>query len=289
MWVILVGMGKVKFIGLHSRRKDNRRSLLSPQEATVVAEARIKSDGSYPTVVESSSQEHQRVKGKYGFLVLVGVLALLTYFALITDRLPGDLAIAQWVQSLAGPESLGPIPDLLFWMGEKGVAGALLVPVCVWLWLKGHRTEAVFVALIGSPDLLNIPLRELIDRPRPTTVPLNAFGGGHGASFPSGYALHVLLWGGFLLYLSRSVVKRRAIRTVLWLALGLYIPVTGLWLIYDGRHWPSDVLGGYVYGAFYLTVLIWGYKKYTAWQCRYAAKEFAVTSRPLSWILRVVN
>ena len=32
-----------------------------------------------------------------------------------------------------------------------------------------------------------------------------------------------------------------------------------LWLIYDGRHWPLDVIGGYAYGAFYLLALIAAY------------------------------
>jgi undecaprenyl-diphosphatase len=229
------------------------------------------------------------VKGKYGFLTLLGVLALLTYFALITDRLPGDLAIVLWVQGLADPEKLGPIPNLLFWMGVMGVAGAVIVAACGWLWFKGHRTEAVFLALVGIPDLINVPLRDLIGRPRPTIELVQVFGGPQGASFPSGYTLHVLLFCGFILYLSRYLVKSRASRYILWAVLGLYIPVTGIWLILDGRHWPSDVLGGYVYGAFYLVLLIWGYKKYIAWRRRYGAHELPVRSRPLVWVLKLVE
>ena len=229
------------------------------------------------------------MKGKYGFLTLLGALALLTYFALIAERLPGDLAIVLWVQGLADPEKLGPIPNLLFWMGVMGVAGAVIVAACGWLWFKGHRTEAVFLALVGIPDLINVPLRDLIGRPRPTIELVQVFGGPQGASFPSGYTLHVLLFCGFILYLSRYLVKSRASRYILWVVLGLYIPVTGIWLILDGRHWPSDVLGGYVYGAFYLVLLIWGYKKYTAWRRRYGAHELPVRSRPLVWVLKLVE
>ena len=36
---------------------------------------------------------------------------------------------------------------------------------------------------------------------------------------------------------------------------------TGPWLIYDGRHWAIDVLGGYAYGAFYLLALVVGYNR----------------------------
>jgi len=193
------------------------------------------------------------------------------------------------VQGVVDPERLGPIPDLLFWMGVMGVAGGLLVAVCGWLWLKGHRAEAAFAALVGIPDLINVPLRDLIGRPRPTTELVQVFGGPQGASFPSGYTLHVILFCGFLIYLSRYLVKSRAFRYILWAVLSAYIPVTGIWLILDGRHWPSDVLGGYIYGTFYLVVLIWGYKKYTAWRRRYSAGDLPVRSRPLAWVLKIID
>jgi len=193
------------------------------------------------------------------------------------------------VQGVADPERLGPIPDLLFWMGVMGVAGGLLVAVCGWLWLKGHRAETVFLGLVTIPDALNMPLRELIGRPRPTTELVQVFGGPQGASFPSGYTLHVILFCGFLIYLSRYLVKSRAFRYILWAVLGAYIPVTGIWLILDGRHWPSDILGGYIYGTFYLVLLIWGYKKYTAWRRRYRAEELPIRSRPLAWALKLID
>ena len=56
-------------------------------------------------------------------------------------------------------------------------------------------------------------------------------------------------------FLARLYIPNPAlVRTIF--ALGVaYILVTGPWLIYDGRHWLIDVLGGYSYGAFYLLAL----------------------------------
>ena len=56
-------------------------------------------------------------------------------------------------------------------------------------------------------------------------------------------------------FLARLYIPNPAlVRTIF--ALGCaYILVTGPWLIYDGRHWLIDVLGGYSYGAFYLLAL----------------------------------
>ena len=140
-------------------------------------------------------------------------------------------------------------------MGARVVAVTTLLVVCVVLWVRRWRLEAVFVALVLAPDALNILLKELIARPRPTADLVDVaigFGGIQGYGFPSGHALHAVLFYGFLLYLTRMHVRRPTlVRTAF--ALGVaYILATGPWLIYDGRHWLIDVLGGYAYGMFYL-------------------------------------
>ena len=224
----------------------------------------------------------------------MAVLAFLTFEALTTERFSWDLAVTEWVQSVDAEMLLGPIPDHINKMGVLGLSGVMGAAVIAWLWFKGWRTEAVFVALVGIADLLNPLLRDLIGRPRPTpnliivdTVP-------HGFSFPSGTSMHVIMFGGIIIYLSRYVLEPSRLRTTLWVLLSLYIPIMGLWLVYCGLHWPSDVLGGYVYGAFFLWVLVWGYHKYTTWRRAYPKEclpreRLPTVVRPLAWIVRMIH
>lgn len=170
-----------------------------------------------------------------------------------------DLEVSLWVQQY----DLGPFQSLrgwLFWMGIRGVAGAIMVASLVFLMLRRRRLDALFLGLIGIPDVFNIWLRYFIGHPRPTPDLVEVLGGPQGAGFPSGHALHVVLFYGFLLYLAeRHALSRWLVWTLRFLFV-LYVLATGVWLIHDGRHWLTDVLGGYAYGAFYLLVLIAGHR-----------------------------
>ena len=189
-------------------------------------------------------------------------VALSTYVALSVDLFSWEVDFTQWVQGFTLGETRF-LRGWLFWMGIRGVAGAVMVLVFGALWLKRERLEAIFLGLISIPDLLNIWLREIIGRPRPTADLVDVligYGGIQGESFPSGHSLHVLLFYGFLLYLAARYISNRRLLSALYIVGTVYILVSGLWLIYNGRHWFTDVMGGYIYGAFYLLVLIAAYR-----------------------------
>ncbi|MEE8518953.1 MAG: phosphatase PAP2 family protein [Dehalococcoidia bacterium] len=204
---------------------------------------------------------------------LACLVALFTYFAVTTDRAPFDLRISRWMQTL-DLERTGAFSSAMFWMGLRGVAGAVLVVVFALLWLRGHRPAAVFLGLIVVFDLFNVSLREWIGRPRPTEELIGVvigYGGIQGSSFPSGHAVHFILFYGFMLYLSRTLMRAGALRTLAWALVLFYIPVASIWLVHAGRHWTTDVLGGYAYGAFYLAITIIGYEWFRAYSPRLSA------------------
>ena len=199
-----------------------------------------------------------------GVAALLAAMAVLTCIALTVDYFSWELEFSRWLQGFR----LGPadfLRDWLFWMGVRGVAGAVMLAVCVTLWSRRWRLEAVFVALVFIPDALNLLIKELIARPRPTSELVDVvvgWGGIQGSSFPSGHAVHAVLFYGFLLYLARLYLPNAALVRAA-IAVGVsYILATGPWLIYDGRHWLIDVLGGYAYGAFYLLTMIAGYNRF---------------------------
>lgn len=223
---------------------------------------------------------------------LVAVVAS-TYVALSVELFDWDVDITLWVQEF----DLGPARFLigwLFWMGLRGAAGALLAVVSVALWLRNRRIEAVFLLAMGAPDLFNFLLRATIDRPRPTSDLVNVVGGFQGGSFPSGSSLHFLLFYGFLIYLAGIYIESRRHLNGLRAITAFYVVVVGIGLIYAGRHWFTDVMGGYIYGTFYLLCWIASYRWAKEWigsgeALRFSERFPPILRRPLAYGLRLVS
>ena len=197
------------------------------------------------------------------FLTALAAAAVTSGVALAVDRFAWEVELSQWLQGFG----LGPfdfLRGLLFWMGVRGVAGATMLAVCAALWLRRWRLESAFVAMTLGPDLLNLVLKELIGRPRPTDDLVDVtvgWGGIQGSGFPSGHAVHAVVFYGLLLYLAWRYVPSRPLVRAIAVAVVGYVLATGPWLLYDGRHWLLDVLGGYAYGTVYLLSIIWAYER----------------------------
>jgi membrane-associated phospholipid phosphatase len=79
-------------------------------------------------------------------------------------------------------------------------------------------------------------------------------------SFPSGHTCHIVLFYGFLLYLTFSrPVRRWRYRWVLipvQVFAALNILLMGYACVYEGEHWLGDVLAGSLCGALWLTLFL---------------------------------
>ncbi|HNY64058.1 MAG TPA: phosphatase PAP2 family protein [Deltaproteobacteria bacterium] len=137
-------------------------------------------------------------------------------------------------------------------------AGSLIVG---FLLVKGHPDKAAgFAAAILGGQLLNVLLKIIIQRQRPTDI--NALVHAGGWSFPSGHAMMSTVFYGMAAYfLVRSTGSWRM--RVAWVALsGFMMLLIGLSRVYLHVHYLSDVLAGFAAGLFWLTVCITGLNAY---------------------------
>ena len=210
-----------------------------------------------------------------GVAAILGLTAFSTFHAVTTDRWDYDLPISEFLQRV----DVGPLSGVLFWVGARGLAGVTMAVAAIWLWLSGRRAAAALIALMLVPDALNFVLRDLIDRPRPSVELVRVEGGPQGASYPSGTAVHAMLFYGFIAYLLAKVGAPGRPRQIAAAALVFWILLQGVWLINHGRHWASDVVGGYLYGATYLTLWIKLYPLAAKWDAAHPLSPAGLESR----------
>jgi membrane-associated phospholipid phosphatase len=108
--------------------------------------------------------------------------------------------------------------------------------------------EAAFIVAALSIEFMTFLATTLIvDRPRPTVVPLDPLP--VTSSFPSGHAAAAIaLYVGLAIVIS-SHTERLAIRVLVWIAAIVLPTWVGLSRVYRGMHHPSDVLASIVLGT----------------------------------------
>jgi membrane-associated phospholipid phosphatase len=183
---------------------------------------------------------------------LAAAAAGLSVLVSVVPTLPGEEAILEAVRQTKQP-LLNDALRSLDCLGSPWVIVATLLALATVLWVRKRRWEAMASLLIIPMELMTLGLREVIDRPRPSLQALTTMPGSPG--FPSGTTLHAVLFFGFIAYLCHIYVRPGKLRLALQALLVLIIAVASYSRVYLGVHWPTDVLGGWLYGGFFLWVI----------------------------------
>jgi undecaprenyl-diphosphatase len=183
------------------------------------------------------------------FPLTIGLLALLVVAALLLGGPesgidPGVLA------AFANP-SLVPAARLLTHLGDVTTVLAAALLVAGWLLLRGHRRRAILLLVIViSERLLIEAMKNVFDRARPD--PLGHEVAVHNLAFPSGHSANSMAgWLAIALLATSPNLRLPAIGLALAIAL-----VTGLCRLVLQVHWPSDVVGGWTFGAAWTLLLV---------------------------------
>jgi undecaprenyl-diphosphatase len=133
---------------------------------------------------------------------------------------------------------------------------AILVPLGgVLFWVRRQRVAAITFVVCGlGAGLLNLTTKQYYDRDRPPFKdPLVREA---NKSYPSGHASGTMANFGLLIYLLTKTKLDRRSRFLMMGLLGLLIVAIDFSRIYLGAHYFSDVTGGIMLGAGWLTFCI---------------------------------
>lgn len=160
-----------------------------------------------------------------------------------SDHLPGDRRVLHELHRVLGTDAdramvlVGQATDLVPLV-------ALSVAVIVHLLLRNQRVNALRVAtIVGAVIVVNRLVKEVIARPRPSIreipEPVSTW------SFPSGHASSTAALLGALLIIAPAARRR----TLLATGGVVVLLLVGFSRLAIGAHYPSDVLGGWLWVA----------------------------------------
>lgn len=124
--------------------------------------------------------------------------------------------------------------------GDTGVRGiGIAIILAILLWMQRWRSGAVFLVTVTTSILGHTAAKLFWGRERPHLVPW--FDNPHDMSFPSGHSagsMVVLLLAAMLF----DRYRLAPLAVVLSVIIGFTRPMLGV-------HWPTDVVGGWLWGA----------------------------------------
>jgi membrane-associated phospholipid phosphatase len=184
-------------------------------------------------------------------LLLFGTLAV---FIHIHPLLPLDVAITHYFQQNQAPW-LSITMLVISYPGSSFLLPTLVLLTVVIFWSLGDRLEAVFVAGLSACSLLlNLLLKVLVHRPRPSRGLVHIIVTSVGYSFPSGHVMAYIAYWGLLFAFGVILFQgRHWWRTTLLVISAAFVVLIGPSRIYLGDHWASDVIGAYLIGG-----VLWG-------------------------------
>jgi undecaprenyl-diphosphatase len=187
-------------------------------------------------------------------LVLIGMTAVLA-----DGRIYGwEVDLTREFQRVDYPQWAFDLTANRLTNSDTPIGAAIILSVVALLWLLRLRIEAGLLLLLSVPlhVAANFP-KLLVERERPSDVIDGISGFGGIKSFPSGHAEFAITFYGFLLYVAIIHIENRLARAGLVAAgVGMALAV-GFARIEVGKHWPLDIVGGYVIGVGILAALIW--------------------------------
>ena len=191
-------------------------------------------------------------------IILIAVSVGLSVSTARLEWLPGDLPVAEWVQSISIPvfdEVMNGVSGVGWWLP------ASIITVCVGLALvviKRRSDAALLVVLVSVSSGANWVIKQLVASPRPDPALLDVREELTTYGFPSGHVLFAVVCFGALAILLSGLEGRYAwLRRAAQVGLVMLVVAMAMARVYLGAHWPSDALGALAMGGVYLAVLMW--------------------------------
>ena len=151
--------------------------------------------------------------------------------------------------------------DLMNLLGQGPILIAIGALAAAVLLLANRRKDAFFAIVpVTAAQIANIILKLVFSSPRPSGEFVTVADSSSGFGFPSGHTMTTVVLVGSLAYVlaRQSDCRWRRAGTALFvLVIALAM---GFSRVYVGAHWPSDILGAYLWGTAFTVLVVISYQ-----------------------------
>lgn len=190
----------------------------------------------------------------------VVVTLLMTIYASTGGLFPGDTTIARAVQAVDA-SGVGAMVRLLNGVFHAPVLIGITIALSIFLGILGYIPQMFLLAATSLAQVTNAALKTMVGRPRPEDGHVQVTEQASGLSFPSGHTMGTVVFCGVIIYLSYQLISNRYLRLAVQALAITQMFAIGFSRVYTGAHWPSDVVGGFLWGAWFVVFLVVCYRR----------------------------
>lgn len=200
--------------------------------------------------------------------IFLGALALLT--AVVASRAAAGLDIALIRAAQSFPTDVFDYFSLFFTvLGSGEVTGVITAAVAAWLFARGHRKAAFYLLLFfGLSVAVELAMKFSVPQPkvfpefrRGLKLPVPVYSPFTPFAYPSGHATRSVILTIVFIYVARLKIAGGRAKRSAAAALGVLCVLMLFSRVYEGSHWPLDVLGGVCLGSYLAAHIIRQFQK----------------------------
>jgi membrane-associated phospholipid phosphatase len=209
-----------------------------------------------------------RTRRLVSVMLAAGVLLLgLTFLAEQSGPNAVDLTATLWLQQFNAPW-FATFMYVVSWLGFAPQSWVFPLAVGTLFVLRGMWVEGLFVVGTLAATVVDVGVKLLVHRPRPSADVVGVLAPLDDPSFPSGHVVEYTAIFGCAFFLIYVLAERSRFRTIALALFALPVVLVGPSRLYLGQHWLSDVLGGYAVAVLFLVPYCWLYAKWRLEQAR---------------------
>jgi undecaprenyl-diphosphatase len=163
-----------------------------------------------------------------------------------------DVEVNQWIPSIQSATLTFFAQGVALFFDTASLAIFSLI-IAGFLFWKNYKAQGLLLlGAMGGDALIVSALKAFEHVARPTNNILFDT----GFSYPSGHSAGCVVFVGVLAYFAWRHWQSTLSRALIGVGFGSVVGVVGFDRLYLNVHWLSDVLGGWLFGAFWLSFVI---------------------------------